>query len=96
VNNEDVEVSIEVTNVASLLLVDICDDVVDSIGFDIVFAIAGEAVDSSGNMTELGSTVDSSWRSVEVFGKTVIVLSLLSVDDNLSSNTSEVVVIILR
>jgi len=91
-SNEDVEVSIEVTNVVSLLSVTICDVVADSVELDIVLRAVSEIVDSSDDVTELVTNVDSSYRSVVISDKIVVLSSLLSADDNLFSNISEVVI----
>jgi hypothetical protein len=74
----------EVTNVVSVLPTDICDELADSIELDIVLKTLDEIVDSSGNTTELVTSVDSSCKSVEISGKSVVLFSLFSVDDNLS------------
>jgi hypothetical protein len=78
--------------VVSLLSVTICDVVADSVELDIVLRAVSEIVDSSDDVTELVTNVDSSYRSVVISGKIVVLSSLLSADDNLFSNISEVVI----
>jgi hypothetical protein len=90
-----VEASIEVKSVVSLRVVGISADADDLMEFELVSRTVNEAVDSSNKMEGLLIDVDSLCRVVKVSGKIVVVISLPNSDDDLSSNSSEVVVMAL-
>jgi hypothetical protein len=94
--DDDVDVSMKVTTVASKRVVGISTDVKDSIELVIDLKTVGEIVDSSDSTVGLVMNVDILYSVVEISGKIDVLISLSSVDDNSSSNTSEVVVITLR
>jgi hypothetical protein len=82
----------EVTSVVSLRAVFISADVEDLIELEIVSNRVGEIVDSSDCAIELIMNVDTLGSAVDISGEVDLVISFSSVDDNMSVNTSEVVV----
>ncbi len=86
----------KVTTVASKRVVGISTDVKDSIELVIDSKTVGEIVDSSDSAVGLVMNLDILYGVVAISGKIDVLISLSSVDDNKSSNTSEVVVITLR
>jgi len=89
-SDDDVEVSMEVTSVVGIFA-----DVEDLIELEILSKSVSEIVDSSDTAIGLVKNVDIVCGLVVISRKFVVCFSLSSVDDNLSSNSSEVVVITL-
>jgi hypothetical protein len=93
--DDDETPSIEVTRVASLAVVGISADVENLIELEIVSNTVGEIVRSSDCAIELVMNVDSLGSIVEISGKVDVVISFSSVDNNMSWETSEVLVMTL-
>jgi len=84
------EVSIEVTNVASIRVVGISVVAIDLIEFEILWKTVGNIVDSSASIIELVVNVDEVCGVVDISGKIDVLMSLSSVDENISSTSMEV------
>jgi hypothetical protein len=89
-SDDDVEVSMEVTSVVGIFA-----DVEDLIELEIISKSVSEIVGSSDTAIGLVKNVDIVCGLVVISRKFVVCFSLSSVDDNLSSNSSKVVVITL-
>jgi hypothetical protein len=93
--DDDVDVSMKVTTVASKRVVGISTDVKDSIELEILSKAVGKIVDSSDSIPELVVNVDELCGVIDISGKIDVFNSLSSVDENISSTLSEVLVMTL-
>jgi hypothetical protein len=93
--DDDVNVSMEVTSVEWVAVVDFSVDVEDLIKLVIVSNTVGEIVDSLDCAIEFVMNVDTVGSTVEISGEVDVFISFSSVDDNMSWNTSEVLVMTL-
>jgi len=93
--DDDVNVSMEVTSVEWVAVVDFSVDVEDWIKLEIVSDTVGEIVDSLDCTIEFVMNVDTSGSTVEISGEVDVFISFSSVDNNMSWNTSEVLVMTL-
>jgi hypothetical protein len=94
-SDDGVKLAIEVRSVAWPAVVGISVDVEVSLELETVSETVCEIVDSLDCVIEVVMNVNSLGSGVEVSGKVDILISLSSVDDNMSLNTSEVVVMTL-
>jgi len=85
--NNDVVVSVSAVGIST--------DVEDFVELDIVSITVGEIVDLSDSTTGLLINVDVFWGAVVLSENIDVLASFSSVDDSLSWNTSEVVVMTL-